>query len=283
MKAEAQKLLDEFVADQETRDAGITSACSEAVSVFKKHFPKSGNHLDAPIALAACLEVFDIEDCQDAGQLYLEWTLEHYVGRKVEANLDDIKMTVTKLKEAGYTEDNPYYWNDGENKLFYIPHDEFFIFCAESQNTNYVYLLSPGVEVDEMPECFALGDKFHIRRYYDVYDPDEQDEWDREEAAKFKKNSILAAITNADWLRQRWSDCLPGNKYLERPSLAYFKEHNFSFKYSDCRDIGYVLSYAGARGPRAERALDYFPDVRAAFFDMRSAVGQVASNFEGEC
>ena len=283
--AKAEKILDGWETRLETQAVRIVAACNEAVSVFKKHFPENDSHLEAPIALAACLEVFDIGDPKDAGQLYLEWTLEHYVGRKVKANIDVIKMTVASLKKADYTEDNPYYWNDGDNKLFYIPHDEFLIFCAESQNTNYVYLLIPGTVIVGEPEYFqVMGDKFHIRRYYDVYDPDEKDKWDLEEAEKYTKGGILAAIISSDWLSQRWSDCLPGNKYPCRPSLAYFKERGFKFQYSDCRDIGYVLSYGATLGaPRAERALSCFPDIRTAFFDMRCAAKQVKDNYADEC
>ena len=134
-----------------------------------------------------------------------------------------------------------------------------------------------------MPAILTGGDRFHIRRYYDVYDPDEQDKWDGEEATKYKKGGIVTAISNSDWLCERWSDCIPGNRYPCRPSLTYFKDRNFSFEYSDCRDIGYVLSYEVILAPRAERALDFFPDVRAAFLNMRCAVGEVEDNFEGEC
>ncbi len=265
------------------RKVRLEAACSEAVGVFEKRFPKNDAHLEAPIALAACLEVFDLEDHKDAGQLYLEWLVEHYVGRKVKANIDDIKAVVAGLKKAGYAEDNPYRWNDGDNKLFYIPHEEGLIFCAESQNTNYIYLLYPASNTEGMPEYFAEQDRFHIRRYYDVYEPDKQDKQNSEEAAKYKKGGITTAIVNSDWLSQRWSDCLPNNRWPRRPSLAYLKAQNFSFRYSDCRDMGYVLSYEKLKTPKAERALDYFPDVRTAFFEMRCAVEQVEDNFEAEC
>ncbi|MHC4188409.1 MAG: hypothetical protein ACYSUB_01865 [Planctomycetota bacterium] len=257
--------------DEETRqqEEALALACKEATAVFKKHYPTVHGNLDAPQTLAACVELFDLEDHKDAGQLYLEWLVEHYVGRKVAANLDDVKTIVKALKAAGYTEDNPYCYNDCDNQLFYIPHKEKLIFCAESQNTRYIYIL-----------CLSpIGyDKFHIRRYYDEYDFDgEKDEWQLKEEATYK--GIRQAITAASWLAKEWSDCISGNPYPERPSLQYLKDGDFNLGYGDCRDIGYVLSYENVVSPRVDGALFYYLDIKLAFFGLRCAIGEV-ENFE---
>lgn len=261
------QLLAKYDKTEQERQEKLATACKEATAVFRKHFPGDNGNLDAPIVLAACVELFDLDNHKDAGQLYLEWLVEHYVGRKVAANLDDVKMIVEALKTNSYTQDSPYVFNDCDNQLFYIPHEKL-IFCIESQNTRYIYILH--------------NNKLHIRRYYDEYDFDgEKDEWAHREEEAYKKKGIHEAIANAGWLTEQWSDCVSDNDYPERPSLQYFKDCDFNPQYGDCRDIGYVLSYEDLMSPRADRALFNYIDVKMAFFYLRQAVGEVETEFEG--
>jgi hypothetical protein len=257
----------------------LTIACEEAAAVFRKYFPADqkvttdgpGN-LYAPSVLAACVELFDIGDHKDAGQLYLEWLIEHYVGRKVAANIDDVKTIVEALKAESYTEDNPYVFNDLDNRLFHIPHENKFIFCAESQNTRYIYILAS-----------LYGDRvLHIRRYYDEYDFDgEKDEWTHRIESEYAENGIREAIAQASLLAKEWSDCVVGCNYPDRPSLQYFKDCNFKPRYGDCRDIGYVLSYTNTLEPRADGAIFRYMDVKMAFFELRGAILEVKTGFDG--
>lgn len=243
------------------------AASKRARNALREYFPAGASNLDAPPVLAECLELFDLGDRKDAGQLYLEWAVEAYIGRKVEANLDDIRFVYEILKGKGFYIYDYYEYNDMDNRLFYVPHESKKIFCTEGQTTRYVYILEE-----------RYGEPYlHIRRYYDEYPFDsEKDEWVRRDEAKFHSDGILAAIEASDWLAKNWSDCLPGNKYPNRPSLQYFKDKNFDLGYHDCRDIGYVLSYDGFTG-RADRAIGYYYDIRMAFFDLRCAVGEMFS------
>ncbi len=243
------------------RDLAITAACDEARAVFKKHFSTATLNLNAPIALASCIELFDIEDSKDAGQLYLEWVVEHFVGRKVAANIDDVKKIVETLKEKGFTEDNPHDFNDMDNTLFYIPHETKLIFCVTSQNTRYIYILD--------------GHKFHIRWYYAEYNFDgEEGNWRRDDdEANYKKHGIREAIASAAWLNEEWSDCLPDNPYPRRLSLQALKDCDFKPCYGDCRDSSYVLSYDNFMdNPRVDRALFFYSEIKTAFLDLRQAV-----------
>ena len=251
--------LSQIMAVLRERDSAIVAACDEARAVFKKHFPMAELNLNAPGVLASCIELFDIEDPKDAGQLYLEWVVEHFVGRKVRANIEDVKKVVETLKEKGFTEDNPHVFNDMDNTLFYIPHETKLIFCSTSQNTRYIYILD--------------GHKFHVRRYYAEYNTLDDDDWRREEEESYKEKGIQKAIANAFWLAEEWSDCLPGSTYPVRPSLQYFKDCDFKPQYGDCRDIGYVLSYGGLIGhPRVDRAIFFYSEIKPAFFALRIAV-----------
>lgn len=246
----------------------LAKATKEAVAVFKKHFPEPRGNLTAPQVLAACIEQFDIEDSKDAGQLYLEWTVEHYVGRKAEANLGDIRAVVTWLQEGGFTESNPYRYNDGDYKLFQIPHEDLLIFCAEGQTPRYIYILE---------DRRVLGSRgLHIRQYYDEYDFDgEKDKWTLKLEAKYTEGGIREAIKQAFWLNEGVSDCIEGHGYPQRPSLQYFKDRNFDPRYGDSRDIGYVLSYDNLVRQRADSAIHFFPEVKNAFFMMRCAVEEM--------
>jgi len=264
--------MQEFLAEHDTEyqaeQKSIASVSGEATAVLRKHFPIEDSNLNAPQVLAACVELFDLEDSKDAGQLYLEWLVEHYVGRKVAANMDDIKMVVEALKAAGFTEDSPYHHNDGDNKLFYIPHEEKLIFCTESQNTRYIFIL--------------FANRLDVRRYYDEYVFDcEKDDWKRKEEKVYTEKGIREAISQASWLTDCWSDCVPGSKYPQRPSLRYFKHRDFDPRYNDCRDIGYVLSYENLMSPRADGAIFYYPDVKTAFFYLRCAVKDAVAGFNG--
>jgi hypothetical protein len=253
--------FEQFEIEQRKQKETLETACSEATAVFQKHFPTEDGNLYAPIALASCIELFDIEDSKDVGQLYLEWVVEHYVGRKVCANIDDVKRIVEILKEKGCTEDDPYVFNDMDNTLFYLSHKSKLIFCSTSQNTRYIYILN--------------GHKFHIRRYYDEYDFDgEEGDWRRDEdEAAYKKHGIREAIASAAWLNEEWSDCLPDNPHPRRLSLQALKDCDFEPRYGDCRDNSYVLSYDDFMGnPRVDRALFFYSEIKTAFFDLRHAV-----------
>lgn len=253
--------------DFRKREEIVASASKEATAVFKKYFPGDKDNLEAPRVLAACLELFDLEDPKNAGQLYLEWLVEHYVGQKVAANIDDVKTIVEALKAKGFTEDNTYDYNDCDNRLFYIPHKEKLIFCVETQNTRYIYILD--------------GRKLHIRRYYDEYDFEDKNDWQRKEAVAYNQKGIGHAIKNAFWLNEQWSDCIAENSYPRRLSLQYFKNCNFNLEYGDCRDVGYVLSFENLFSPRADRAAYYYAEIKSAFLQLRCAVYEVCLGLGG--
>ena len=182
------------------------------------------------------------------------------------ANLDDVKTLALALKAGDFTEDNVYDYNDLDNRLFYIPHADKLIFCIETQNHRFIYILSTG----------TFHPRFHIRRYYDEYDFEgRKDTWERREEERYTEKGIFQAIKNASWLSESWSDCVPGNNFSQRPSLQYFKDRDFSPRYGDCRDDGYVLSYEDLISPRANGALFSYPEVKSAFLQLRYAVSQL--------
>lgn len=247
----------------------LEAATKEAVAVFQKHFPDADNaNLDAPLVLAACLEEFDIEDPQDAGQLYFEWLGEHYVGRKVRANLEDIETLGDALEAKGFTEDTPFE-TGCDYQAFRIPHEDKLVFCIKSQSLRYVYIL------EKCPESGrVLG--FSIRRYYDEYDFDgEKDKWQQRQEAAYVKGGIRKALAESSHLSERYSDCVKGAEYPQRPSLQYFKDRDFEPDRA-CFDIGHVLDFFGIlRQPRAKDALYHYGDVQMAFSLLRYMVREL--------
>jgi hypothetical protein len=243
----------------------LEAATKEAVAVFRKHFPDADKvHLSAPVVLAACLEEFDIEDSKDAGQLYFEWLAEHYVGRKVQANLEDIETLGDILKDKGFTEDDPFEFGT-DHKVFRIPHEDKLVFCIKSQSLRYIYIF------EESPTSLSgMNASLSIRRYYDEYDFDgEKDKWTLKDEAKYTRGGIRKAIAESSHLAERYSDCVDGAEYPQRPSLQYFKDRDFEPDRAR-HDIGYVLDSHGIlRQPRANNALYYYRDVWMAFSLLR--------------
>lgn len=250
-----------WLAELQAEEDAIEHTTETLSALLLEAYPTKGDTLRVSEVLANLIALYDIDDKDDAGQLYLEWTVEKYVGAKVMANLDAIRFIVKTLKEYGYTEDNQYEYNDLDNHLFYIPDDEREIFCATSQNTRYIYILK--------------GDKLHIRRYWDQYPFDSGDDWRQKEEVAYNEKGIVHAIKMVSWLNDSYSDCLLNNQYPRRPDLQYFKNRNFDFRYNDCRDIGYVLSTERGRQRSADRALYYYSEIKRAFLDLRCALGEM--------
>jgi len=232
---------DDYLAKYLAEDEAVEAACAEIKAVFAKHFPPDDPSLKAPLALAVCAELYPCDDKLEIRQLYVEWMLEHFAGRKVKANLPGFEKLYDAMVEAGLTEDEPYNHNDGDNNLFYIPHETAKIVCITTQSKRYLYM-----------QEFR---RFHVRRFYDEYDFEgKKDKHRLKYEAKFNRDGVQRAIAESDDLLW-WSDCVPGCQYPQRPSLQWFKDHDFNMTYNDGRDIGYVATYCDLVEPRVDWAI----------------------------
>lgn len=252
-------LLEKYYAERAAEKAEQKSAREAIEAVLNEHFAE--DKLNAPRAIAGAMAVLDLDDPKEVRHLYLEWTLEYFVGIRVQENLPDVDTIVSFLEEEGCTEDSPMVFNDLDDSLFYIPDSDRKIYCHTSQNRRYLYIKD--------------GRRFHIRRYYDMYDFGDHDSWREKEKARYHDNGIREAIVNAEAL-QDYSDCLPGNPYPKRPSLQFFKDCDFRPRYSDGRDIGYVLSYNCLNGPRVDWAIYNMAEIGNAIFHLRYAFDTVS-------
>ncbi len=278
------KMDPQLLAWEEERQlsAGAQQAASmDVLAVCARHFPKSAEkrtgNLDAPEMLAEAIAYFDLDDPFDAGQLYLEWTVESFVGEKLLLNVPRLERIYELLVEHGNDENNTFNWNDSDNDLFYIKDTppDVKVWCATSQNTRYMFIM----------ECNSvLGiTNIHVRRYWDAVRPP-ADKWDRENRDKYSERGFELAVKNATWNLETWSDNLLGNQYVQRPDLQWWRDCKFEPCYKDCRDEGYVMSMNisllgdGTRA-RVDRAIYTMSDIEMAFFDIGYAFNTLTEEY----
>ena len=276
-KMDARQL--EWMDEIQEREGAQYAAALDILAVCEKHFPVQTRNLDAPEMLATAIDYFKLGDEPKNGvPLYLEWTAEAFVGAKLLENLDDI-LTVHDILVKYGCDDNQhkqYEWNDGDNRLFYLPTGDETkkVWCSTSQNMRYMFIMNWNPELGVT--------QIHVRRYWDpIKEP--HDKWDREEREEYRKKGYPLAVKNADWLKQYFSDNLLDNRYVDRPDLQWWKEHKYDPQYGDCRDRGYVMSMRIASigyGERArvDRAIFVMSDIKTAFFEVRCAIDTLTND-----
>ncbi len=253
------------------------AAAMDVLAVCAKHFPASCGNLDAPEMLAEAIAYFDLEDPLDAGQLYLEWTVESFVGKKLLLSVPRLERIYDLLVERGHDENNTFNFNDSDNDLFYIKDNpaDVKVWCATSQNTRYMFIMRCNSEL-------GVTD-IHVRRYWDALGPPD-DKWDREDRAKYREIGFELAVKNSSWNGETWSDNLLGNRYVRRPDLQWWRDCKFDPHYKDCRDEGYVMSMNISRldyemNARVDRAIYTMIDIKVAFFEIRCAFNTLTEEY----
>ena len=256
----------QWLGERQEREGAQQAAAMDILAVCKKHFPKDNANLEAPEMLAEAISYFDLSDNSNNGcPLYLEWTVGSFVGQKLLDNIDNMLTIYNTLVEHGCTEDTAHDWNDGDNKLFYIPVDGKRVWCAISQNTRYVFIM-------DWNETLGVTD-IHVRRYWDAVKPAIDGSWEMKDRAKYNEHGFERAVRDADWLKERWSDNIWDNLSVDRPDLQWWKDCDFKPQYGDCRDSGYVMSLNVSLGGRArvDRAIYFMSDIKTAFLEIRWA------------
>ena len=257
------------------------AAAMDVLAVCAQHFPKSAEkrtgNLDGPEMLAEAISYFDLEDPLDAGQLYLEWTVESFVGKKLLLNVPRLERIYDLLVERGNVENNAFNWNDSDNDLFYIKDapENVKVWCSTSQNTRYMFIMACN-------DSLGITD-IHVRRYWDPVTPP-ADKWDREDRDEYNEKGFELAVKNASWNSEAWSDNLLGNRYVRRPDLQWWRDCKFDPRHKDCRDEGYVMSLNvsrldyGQRG-RVDRAIYTMSDIKMAFFEIGCALSTLTGEY----
>lgn len=240
-------------------------------------------------ALAELLADYDFDDERGMNPLplYMEWMADEYVGKKCKKLITLLRKIHDICVERGITHENYYDFNDLDNKVFYVPAQGCKVLCTTDQNTNFIAVFDQG-DLLSSPN----SGKLHIRQYFDVWEPSDDDIYNKETEREYRKGGIEHAILHASTLMS-YSDAILDNKYVHRPSLAWFQSRNFRFKdgpyekgcgYGDVRDPGYVLSveygdfYENLVGQRkADHVIHFLALVRTAFMDFECALACLQS------
>lgn len=250
----------------------------EKAAEFKQFFLSESRNLESPRALAAVLAAFDLEDERNqTKQLYVEWTIEHFVGDKVKKLLPVIDELYDILVAKDFSsEKKEFDFNDLDNGAYYIPHKKKKLIVLTSQNWDFLIIVPKKTkDYGDLP-----NEEIHIRRLYRNYRKPE-DDYDKEEEAKYKKGGMLYAIKMASGLSEDYSDNVLKNPYIRRPNLAYFKKAKFEVRYGDFRDCGYVLSYRNLLGheEKVQGAIYYFSEIGMAFFYIYCTLGSLKEEY----
>jgi hypothetical protein len=251
------EILDKIIKEREDRMESCYKSLEEDILKFYPH--EHSNSVDIPIILARILTIYDLEDEQkNPCQLYLEWMIEHFIGKKIWQNMEDVDYIYKTLKENNNTIDNKEGHGHGDSYCFYIPHKDKKIFSLEGQSHKCIVIFDND---DDFPF-------FHIREYWDSF-PDlgsEERSWMLDDWQE--ENNIKKILIKGRYLLDNFSDNFPENKYVERPDLNWHKDNNFDLKYGDCRDAGYVISLDCCDNKRADRPWRDYSLLKVAFFDI---------------
>jgi hypothetical protein len=226
---------------------------------------KANKHFNAETVMA---ELFAGLEC---GSLHIGWALDKFWGLKVAETMPKLQKIYDEAVKRNYTRENNLSFNDMDDKLFVMPHDQYCVLCHELQSSNYVYVWERNA-----PSKFQ---KLHVRRYFDVLKV--EDKFDKQEEAEFKKKvrekGKRAGIIAAQRFVENYADDYPENPYPKRLSLDSYIKAGFEMKYGDCRDEGYILTWDQFRDSvdrsyyehsRIEAVLDcYIPSIEYALFE----------------
>lgn len=201
--AYAERMMREHEREKTLLDealAGCRKALEPLMQFFSAKPPRPSVHLTA--LLAQLLR--DISGHPDGSKVpdydEVRGLMEHYIGGYVEENLPDIRWLADWCKENGYGADNPYHaW--GDNYIFYEPCDHSRVLVIVTHHKNYLFVC---------PEKSPLTlHSLFLRRIWETRDPEEADD---------------------GGMHDYWSDNTPGNEYVYRPDLQWFRDDDFKME-----------------------------------------------------
>ena len=242
---------------QEMKETVVRHAerATEIMEVLKK-----GANL--PIVIA------DVLGQTSSPSLRWEWIADHFWANRYLEAIPRFDRIHQHAVENGFTEEEPFRHNDGENKLFYLdapPPEKSYdlqrkVLVSTSQNFHFIVVWQP--QNPELPDLCRVD--FHLRRFWPMWTTvfkGKPDEYREEEAAKYQDKGIDYAIRKARWLCDNYSDAYEDNNYVERPSLEWHKNCGFKWQYDDSRDPGYIGSFDKIRtidmGCRIDHAIHH--------------------------
>lgn len=207
------------------------------------------------------------------------WGVENYATKKVQAVIPKLLALYNYCVDEEYTETNVWEYGGGDRIVCYIPNDTKKILLFENQNVKFVVVIKDGF----LP-------KLHIREVYENLFSEENKDYGFYSGGEFSninelregiknENGLEIALLNLTSEYKKWADTIIGNKYPSRIDLDTMKNADFdkecpAFRYGDCRDKGYVLSYTFGRCEITD-----YQRSKYIFSDVTNAVSEVPESY----
>lgn len=235
---------DKFLADLKVKKDAENVATERAIKIVKRAL--KGANFEAVFAGVAK----DIS-CPN---LHLGWTLDRFWAQQIEdLVMPQLERIYAELEKRNADKKNKINFNDADDDVFFLPHQNHKVVCHTSQNFNFIFVWEK-----EHVSASGMFQTLHIRRYYDrIEDYVGDDEWNLKEVEEFKaavtKNGYKQAVVKAHWFGD-FADDYPDNPYPNRYSLQHYIDGGFEMKYRDARDKGYVATWE-----KFQKKVDYSP------------------------
>ncbi len=118
----------------------------------------------------------------------------------------DLREVHKILKERGHiSRETSFEYNDMDNHSWVREKGGWEVTCFNSQNFNFMV----GYQKGDM-----FGDKLIMYKFFDHIDPEDIEEYD----------SWEKILTSAEWIVENYSDEIPENQYIHRPTEEYLLE-----------------------------------------------------------
>lgn len=152
-----------------------------------------------------------------------EKTIEAYVKCVLDMNLSAVVAIHEWLVKDGLNEENPFVWNDLDNRAYYLPTNGYGIvgaFCLESQSLDYLFILhTPFLGEGSEPAYFTV-----CKYYRDLNEYME----DNSDSDLDMLKDMRGMVKRANWLME-FSDsgCRDGGlaDFCYRPDLKWYKDN----------------------------------------------------------
>lgn len=202
-------------------------------------------------------------------------------------HIDSFLSLYDRLVDKGHTREEMFEWNDEDNRVFYIPHNEYKIICTEDQNCNFLIMFkhNPVSEVAEQIKLERnpnykpkpwLGWEIHVRRYWKKANIND-------EFADVLSDPVTI-LSRLEYYQQYYSDAYEGVHYVDRPDLDWYIDRDFKWYwdfpykerekgigYGDARDKGYLFSI-GFLNQNAEGVHCHIIELEVLLIDLECLV-----------
>jgi len=190
----------------------------------------------------------------------LNWILEDYVGQQAkEVLIPQLEKIHGICIKHNFIEDNKQYQNDGDDTVFYVENNDWKVVCITTQNRKYLF--------------FWTEYNLHVYRYWDEFIL--KGSWEATETKGLRSQSkwFNYILQKCDWLLDEYSDVVPDNKYIHRPTLKWFKDKNFNLdgQYF-LRDDSEIMTCHFLGRTQCENALWHVRELPMTFFYVGSTL-----------